>query len=65
MRQNPISHNFMINDRLTHTIFGKGTVIGFHNNISSIIIDFDIHGYKELQLAFAIKKLTKIFDKKS
>lgn len=49
-------------DRLQHTIFGKGTVreVNAHRYGGSIVINFDDHGSKELQLSFAAGKLARI-----
>ncbi len=48
-------------DRIRHTIFGDGTVVRFGNGFqNSIVIDFDDHDEKELQLSFAAHKLTLI-----
>ena len=48
-------------DRILHSIFGRGTVAGMKGPTDrrSILIEFDAHGPKELQMAFAAGKLSK------
>jgi DNA helicase II / ATP-dependent DNA helicase PcrA len=48
-------------DRIIHSIFGRGTVAAMKgpSEKRSILIEFDAHGPKELQMSFAAAKLTK------
>jgi len=48
-------------DRIIHSIFGRGTVAGMKGPTDrrSILVEFDAHGPKELQMAFAAGKLSK------
>ena len=48
-------------DRILHSIFGRGTVAAMKgpSDRRSILIEFDAHGPKELQMAFAAGKLSK------
>ena len=48
-------------DRIVHTIFGRGTVAAMKGSVDrrSVLIEFDAHGPKELQMAFAAGKLAK------
>jgi hypothetical protein len=47
-------------DRIIHSIFGHGTVAAMKGpeNKRSILIEFDAHGPKELQMSFAAAKLS-------
>jgi DNA helicase-2/ATP-dependent DNA helicase PcrA len=48
-------------DRIVHSIFGRGTVAAMKGPADrrSILIEFDAHGPKELQMAFAAGKLSR------
>ncbi len=55
-----MSDPYKAGDRIEHTIFGKGTVEEYNGKKygGSIVIFFDAHGTKELQLSFCAEKLT-------
>jgi DNA helicase-2/ATP-dependent DNA helicase PcrA len=48
-------------DRITHSLFGRGKVIAMRGpkDARSVVIDFDDHGRKELQMSFAAGKLAR------
>ncbi len=47
-------------DRIIHSIFGRGTVAAMKGPADkrSILIEFDVHGPKELQMSFAANKIS-------
>ena len=51
-----------VGDRVTHTLFGTGTVYAYRREASAfgdvIEIIFDLHGKRELLMEFAKSKLT-------
>jgi hypothetical protein len=54
--------SYVKGQRLSHTIFGKGTITDVTAN--TITIKFDEHGTKELQRGFCAGKITFLEDDK-
>jgi hypothetical protein len=52
---------FRPGDRIRHQVFGGGTIIALKGppETRAAMISFDQHGEKELQLAFALAKMTR------